>query len=1025
MALDRIFDVSRIGRRRRREEVGILADRARDARQWNLAAELYRETLDRNPRNAPIWVQYGHALKEWGELREPGKLAQAEIAYRRALSLDPTEADTYLQLGHVLKLQGKTEDAKAAYLRAFALDPSAPYPPQELSGLGWSEVHTAELKRLVASDPEPHSSIKSRGVPGGTAHGNEQKFLTEEATTESTQSLLRVPAATLSVLAAETVDLNPLPVETNSSPAYRMEQDIRIIRESGLFDEAYYRANNRDLPEKVDLVGHFVEWGAKQGRKPNRIFDPALYLDLNPDVAQSVNPLAHFINHRNFDPTFYLSRYPDVARAGQDPLEHFLKHGMKEGRKANSDEAREVWAPSDGPAGRSGAVAVTDAEIVCVKDPSFHDEVALFVTHSPHGRLKPHVPHYLQSLRRQGIAVVLIIMADRPVTGADKNLPDAVDGLFVRRNEGYDFAAWAHVLLLRPEFFDAKILYLLNDSVIGPANDVAFAELLERLRNSPADFVGLTENFDKNWHIQSYFLALKRRALSSVALQKFICDIVSYKDFQNVIDEFEIRFAPALKSAGLICDTMFRVADSRDPTIYHWDTLLRSGFPFIKVKVIRDNFADIEVTNWGELLAAQGYDVSLAERTVAGEVGLALPNNSLISKDRQPLLVSAALSPTVTRDAKIAFIGPWNYDNGLGVASRGYITALRSTRLPVNFHPIRKPFHIHRQVAPAVDVCDFSGTADVSIVHLNPDAWPGLLGESEMAVIERANVRIGLWVWEMAQIPKNWYPYFDRVDRIWTPSRYCAEIFSGKSQAPVDVIPHVVAVDPLAPDPVRSAAVRQELGMSADDRIILYAFDGSSYLVRKNPFALVHSFAWSRLAEKGWRLVLKTKHLFDSPAQGELLRQEVDRAHGVVLVDRAVDKAAMRALMQEADIFASPHCSEGFGQTIAEAMAMGKIVIATDYGGSRDFLDARCGFPVRYRLCSLDRDHGHYTRDGGVWAQIDETHLGEAMIEASQLVTSGDTRLGDAARHRINDLCSPAAVGATMHSSICRLLSAH
>ena len=43
-----------------------LADRARDAGQWNLAARYYRQALDRNPRNPPIWVQYGHALKNPG-----------------------------------------------------------------------------------------------------------------------------------------------------------------------------------------------------------------------------------------------------------------------------------------------------------------------------------------------------------------------------------------------------------------------------------------------------------------------------------------------------------------------------------------------------------------------------------------------------------------------------------------------------------------------------------------------------------------------------------------------------------------------------------------------------------------------------------------------------------------------------------------------------------------------------------------------------------------------------------------------
>ena len=136
----------------RRPNVIHRANRARDARQWELAAQFYCKALDRYPRNAAIWVQYGHALKEAGKLCEPDKLAHAELAYRKALSLNPSVADTYVQLGHALKLQGETEEAQAAYLRAFALDPSLPYPLQELSGLGWSKARVTELRSLVGLD---------------------------------------------------------------------------------------------------------------------------------------------------------------------------------------------------------------------------------------------------------------------------------------------------------------------------------------------------------------------------------------------------------------------------------------------------------------------------------------------------------------------------------------------------------------------------------------------------------------------------------------------------------------------------------------------------------------------------------------------------------------------------------------------------------------------------------------------------------------------------------------------------------
>jgi tetratricopeptide (TPR) repeat protein len=120
--------------RRRRPSRITRADRARELGHWAEAARLYREALDRNPANAPIWVQYGHMLRHLDDL------PAAETAYRYALACDPRNADSYLQLGHALKDQGKAEEAQSAYLRAFALDPAPSDPIEELRLLGWRDI---------------------------------------------------------------------------------------------------------------------------------------------------------------------------------------------------------------------------------------------------------------------------------------------------------------------------------------------------------------------------------------------------------------------------------------------------------------------------------------------------------------------------------------------------------------------------------------------------------------------------------------------------------------------------------------------------------------------------------------------------------------------------------------------------------------------------------------------------------------------------------------------------------------------
>ena len=104
------------------------ADRARDAGQFPLAARYYRQALSEEPELPAIWVQYGHVLKESGDV------AAAVAAYREAVRRDPESADTHLQLGYALKLQGRIEAAEAAYLRAASLDRRPALASQSISG---------------------------------------------------------------------------------------------------------------------------------------------------------------------------------------------------------------------------------------------------------------------------------------------------------------------------------------------------------------------------------------------------------------------------------------------------------------------------------------------------------------------------------------------------------------------------------------------------------------------------------------------------------------------------------------------------------------------------------------------------------------------------------------------------------------------------------------------------------------------------------------------------------------------------
>ena len=448
-----------------------------------------------------------------------------------------------------------------------------------------------------------------------------------------------------------------------------------------------------------------------------------------------------------------------------------------------------------------------------------------------------------------------------------------------------------------------------------------------------------------------------------------------------------------------------------------------SAWPF--QFMVRDSVAGAVKASYNFVneMKAAGLSVEALEGTptpTPHRAGAQLPQISCASRD----LPDAPLG----RLPHIAYFGPWNYESGLGEASREMLCALRRTGYPLNAYPITQPFHVHALVSPAVATTDFAGEPDIAIVHLNPDNWH-MLTTAQRDVIRTARRRIGYWVWETDRIPPPWQANLHSVDRVWAPSHYCADTFGQAVNVPIDVIPHPVSLPNLTPAPLQKSRnhVLNRYGITLDRRVILYVFDGASYLVRKNPAALIRAFRASMLAARGWILLLKTKNLHDRPEAGEALEKLARATPGVMLVVASMGKQELAALAETADIYASSHCSEGFGLTVAEAMARGKPVVATDFGGTRDFLDASCGYPVRAEPWTLEKDHGHYLA-GHSWAKVDESALTTALIHAADAVEAGKwvhgSTLAQAARRRIAEDLSHDAVAAKIESSIAVTLSA-
>lgn len=77
----------------------------------------------------------------------------------------------------------------------------------------------------------------------------------------------------------------------------KIEQEIKDIRQSGLFDPVYYAAMTPDLPPPpTDPLHHFCARGWRDGRNPSDDFDTNVYRAAYRDVMDAdINPLWHYV----------------------------------------------------------------------------------------------------------------------------------------------------------------------------------------------------------------------------------------------------------------------------------------------------------------------------------------------------------------------------------------------------------------------------------------------------------------------------------------------------------------------------------------------------------------------------------------------------------------------------------------------------------------------------------------------------------------------------------------------------------
>jgi glycosyltransferase involved in cell wall biosynthesis len=278
------------------------------------------------------------------------------------------------------------------------------------------------------------------------------------------------------------------------------------------------------------------------------------------------------------------------------------------------------------------------------------------------------------------------------------------------------------------------------------------------------------------------------------------------------------------------------------------------------------------------------------------------------------------------------------------------------------------------------------------VLHINAPMLAAALLRLPRALLRGRRI-IGYWAWELPVAPANWAAACGLVHDVWTPSRFSAAALEPLAPGRVRVVPHPLAASPPAP----SALTRANFGLPEDAVIVLVSFSLASSFARKNPLAAIEAFRRAFGARPDRMLLLKIVHASHAPEDLALIRDAMGDAPNMRLETRTLPAPDSHALTNCCDIILSLHRSEGFGLVPAEAMFLGKPVVATDWSATAEFLDASCGVPIPYRLIPADDPRGVFMAPGALWADAD-VDAAALALRALADDPAARTALGHAAR---------------------------
>lgn len=366
----------------------------------------------------------------------------------------------------------------------------------------------------------------------------------------------------------------------------------------------------------------------------------------------------------------------------------------------------------------------------------------------------------------------------------------------------------------------------------------------------------------------------------------------------------------------------------------------------------------------------------------------------------------------------VLFIGYVEGALGLGQAFRANLNAAMAARIPFFIYPFRSGIETRMLKPYMADRYDVQHIYDFNIIEVAADQVQEVFRVVSPRILS-STYNILCTYWELPRAPDAWRNDLRNIHEIWAPNQFIADAFASIFDGPIVIVP------PAMEDTGGKHPGRTQFGMEADRFYFMFSFDYYSSPFRKNPLGVLRAFQHAfPVGDENVGLIIKSTGAPDHfPEIKAEIASATTKDSRIQVFDGTMGRSEMLGLIQSCDSYVSLHRAEGFGLGMAEAMTFERIVIATDYSGSTDFLTHATGYPVPYRLRPLE-PHEYPWSEGQSWAEPDELAAATIMRSVVENPEQGRSR-GKAARAFVQNRYSPSAVGEHMKKRLDALRKLH